>query len=90
MPPAAFSHRSEAQRTEAYASPHRSLRPCWTAFLSILSYCGIRSIQRDFSRVLCINRVFPQAANPCMVGGVYAPIFCLRVEKPRALEHAVL
>jgi len=26
----------EAQRTEAYASPLRSLRPCWTAFLSIL------------------------------------------------------
>jgi hypothetical protein len=33
---AAFSRRSEAQRTEAYASPLRSLRPCWTAFLSIL------------------------------------------------------
>ena len=25
---AAFSHRSETQRTEAYASPLRSLRPC--------------------------------------------------------------
>jgi hypothetical protein len=36
MLPAAFSHRSEAQRTEAYASPLRSLRPCWTAFLSVL------------------------------------------------------
>ena len=35
-PPASFSLRSEAQRTEAYASPPRSLRPCWTAFLSIL------------------------------------------------------
>mgnify|MGYP003693868497 CR=1 FL=1 len=35
-PPAAFSLRSEAQRTEAYASLLRSLRPCWTAFLSIL------------------------------------------------------
>ena len=34
--PAAFSRRSEAQRTKAYASPLRSLRPCWTAFLSIL------------------------------------------------------
>jgi hypothetical protein len=31
-----FSHRSEAQRTEAYASPLRSLRPCGTTFLSIL------------------------------------------------------
>ena len=28
---------SEAQRTEAYASPLRSLRPCWMAFLSILT-----------------------------------------------------
>ena len=27
---------SEAHRTEVYASPLRSLRPCWTAFLSIL------------------------------------------------------
>ena len=27
---------AEAQRTEAYASPLRSLRPCWIAFLSIL------------------------------------------------------
>src|SRR5207249_3635819 len=35
-PPASFSLRAEAQRTEAYASPLRSLRPCWTAFLSIL------------------------------------------------------
>jgi hypothetical protein len=31
-----FSHRSEAQRTEAYASPLRSLRTRWTAILSIL------------------------------------------------------
>ena len=33
--PAAFSHRSEAQRTEAYASSLRSLRPCWTAYFDI-------------------------------------------------------
>ncbi len=33
-PPAAFSHHSEARRTEAYALPLRSLRPCWTVFLS--------------------------------------------------------
>jgi len=26
------------QRTEAYASPLRSLRPCWTAFLRILKW----------------------------------------------------
>jgi len=38
-PPAAFSHRSEAQRTEAYALPLRSLRPCWTAFLIIPVWC---------------------------------------------------
>ena len=36
MPPAAFSRRAEAQRTEAYASPLRLLRPCWTAFLNSL------------------------------------------------------
>ena len=36
MPPPAFSHRSEAQRTGAYASPLHLLRPCWTAFLIIL------------------------------------------------------
>src|SRR4051812_22138741 len=34
-PDKAFSLRSETQRTEAYASPLRSLRPCWMAFLSI-------------------------------------------------------
>jgi len=26
------------------SSPLRSLRPCWTAFLSILRYCGISAI----------------------------------------------
>jgi hypothetical protein len=41
---AAFSHRSEAQRTEAYASPLRSLRPCWTAFLSILKLFWLSTI----------------------------------------------
>ncbi len=35
--PAAFSHRSDPQRTrEGTASDLYSLRPCWTAFLSIL------------------------------------------------------
>ena len=28
-------------------------------------------------------------ANPCMVGGVDVPISFLRLENPRALEHAV-
>jgi hypothetical protein len=27
-----------------YASPLRSLRPCWTAFLSILSFGGISAL----------------------------------------------
>jgi hypothetical protein len=31
-----FSRRLEVQRTEAYASPLRSLRPRWTAFLTSL------------------------------------------------------
>lgn len=32
-PPAAFSQRSEAQRTaQSMPCPPRSLRPCWTAF----------------------------------------------------------
>ena len=57
--------------------------------LSILRYCGIRNIQRDFSSVLCINRVFPQTANPCMVGGVDVSISFFRMENPKTLEHAV-
>jgi len=56
---AAFSLRSEVQRTEAYASPLRSLRPCWTAFLSILRNSGISTIC-EIHGVWCINRVFPQ------------------------------
>jgi len=30
-----------AHRTEAYASPLRALRPCWTAFLSTLRVCAL-------------------------------------------------
>jgi len=45
---AGWSPRSAAQRTEAYASPLRSLRPCWTAFLSILTvFC--RSYRTEHS-----------------------------------------
>ncbi len=37
MPPASFSHRSDPQRTPEGTPPGlHSLRPCWTAFLSIL------------------------------------------------------
>ena len=36
FPHASFSLRSKTQRTEAYASPLRSLRLSWKAFLSIL------------------------------------------------------
>jgi hypothetical protein len=56
--------------------------------LSVLSYCGIRNTRRDFSRGLCINRVFPQTANPCMVGWVDGSISFLRMENPGALEYA--
>ena len=62
-PPAAFSLRSEAQRTEAYASPFRSLRPCWTAFLSILRgvlLCFRTSGTLKFQR---IKIVFTQVAS---------------------------
>ena len=51
MPPAAFSRRSEAQRTEAYASPLRSPRSCWTAFLNILVLCWV-SVPYGLSRGL--------------------------------------
>ena len=63
-PPAAFSHHSETQRTEAYASPLPSLRPCWTAFLSILRcsvpqfFChreAVRETESEFfSRLLVV------------------------------------
>jgi hypothetical protein len=43
-PPAAFSYRSEAQRTaQRTISPLYSLRPCWTAFLRILHGCPASS-----------------------------------------------
>ena len=52
---------SEAQRTEAYASPLRSLRPCWTAFLSILKLV-VREHRTDHSsHIVGSNRVFQQS-----------------------------
>jgi hypothetical protein len=38
---------SEAQRTEAYASPLRLLRPCWKAFLTILHSDATRDHPRN-------------------------------------------
>ncbi|HEX6728113.1 MAG TPA: hypothetical protein VF078_12225, partial [Nitrospira sp.] len=62
-PPAAFSHRSAAQRTEAYVSPLRSLRPCWTAFLRILH--GLLSVvsSDDIRDATEIRMVFPYLAR---------------------------
>ncbi|MDZ4857231.1 MAG: hypothetical protein SGJ26_20650, partial [Nitrospirota bacterium] len=57
-PPAAFSHRSEAQRTEAYASPLRSLRPCWTAFLIILKLFWRQHCTENFSHILASTEFF--------------------------------
>ena len=61
--PYAFSLHSEAQRTEAYASPLRTLRPCWTAFLSILR--GVLLLSQTCRPVkFCrAHRVFPQPPN---------------------------
>ena len=56
MPPAAFSRRAEAQRTEAYASPLRLLRPCWTAFLNSL-------LELLDPSVAFYDRVFSPAPN---------------------------
>jgi hypothetical protein len=42
---ASFSHRSDPQRTPEGTLPVlHSLRPCWTAFLSILNYFNIGTI----------------------------------------------
>ena len=51
--PASFSRRSETRRTEAYASPLRSLRPCWTDFLSILF--GILLLQSSFRESMSLK-----------------------------------
>src|SRR5207253_10973245 len=45
---------------QGYASPLRSLRPCWTAFLSILSLFRPQHHTESFNCVFRINRVFPQ------------------------------
>jgi hypothetical protein len=39
-----FSHRLEAQRTETYASPLRSLRPRWKTVLNTLQHVIISAI----------------------------------------------
>ena len=62
-PPAAFSHRSAAQRTEAYVSPLRSLRPCWTAFLRILHGCSASSQATISVTATEIRMVFPHLAR---------------------------
>ena len=64
IPPAAFSHHSEARRTEAYASPHRSLRPCWTALLSILRCRVPQFLLSSCTDVGSRNHVFQQIASP--------------------------
>ena len=46
-----FSPRSEAQRTEAYASLLRSLQPCWTPFLNILR--GVFLLSQTCGPVKC-------------------------------------
>src|SRR5256885_4715479 len=59
-PPASFSLRSEVQRTEAYASPLRSLWPCWTAILSILPGVFPLCDTGDPPKIPSVNLVFPQ------------------------------
>jgi hypothetical protein len=56
MPPAAFSRRAEAQSNEAYVSPLRLLRPCWTAFLN-----SLRELLEP--SVAFFGRVFSPAPN---------------------------
>jgi hypothetical protein len=52
----AFSLRSEAQHTESYASTLRSLRPCWTAFLSILLKVGSTAYWRELEFLFRVSR----------------------------------
>src|SRR5689334_2673519 len=61
--PASFSLRSEAQRTEAYASPLRSLRPCWTAFLSILQWYSHLVLDLQAIEVLICRNGFSAACQ---------------------------
>jgi hypothetical protein len=51
----------EAQRTKAYASPLRSLRPCWTAFLSILQV--IRHYQPTYDQWTLPRKKLSFSAN---------------------------
>jgi len=55
-----MSLRAEAQRTEAYALPLCSLRPCWTAFLSILRAVLLFPLMCKPAQFRRAHRVFPQ------------------------------
>ena len=46
-----------------YDSPLRSLRPCWTGFLSILMECFVFFMMSRPLKACCDERVFPQPAN---------------------------
>jgi hypothetical protein len=45
------------------SSPLRSLRPCWTAFLSTLSVFWLQPRTEHSNHIFGINRVFPQPAR---------------------------
>ena len=47
-------------RPRGYVSGLRSLRPRWTAFLSILKLCRRQCHTEDSIGILCITHVFPQ------------------------------
>ncbi|MEO5864431.1 MAG: hypothetical protein ABIQ79_05295, partial [Nitrospiraceae bacterium] len=47
----------------SHASPLRSLRPCWTAFLSILRLFCLHHRTENSNHIFGINRVFPQPAS---------------------------
>src|SRR4029078_6191920 len=66
-PPASFSLRSEAQRTEAYASPLRSLRPCWTAFLSILRGAFLSCKTYRSTKFRHAHRIFPSLTDAALL-----------------------
>ena len=61
--PAAFSHRSDPQRTPRVRLGPYSLWPCWTAFLSSLLDCAhVALAVRTFS-VRAYQHSFPQTAR---------------------------
>ena len=73
-PPASFSLRSEAQRTEAYASPLHLLRPCWTAFLSILREVLLRFHRSREVRDLREKRNGPDIPTLRVTPGAHFPL----------------